>query len=108
MTIVAKRFKPRVRREMILIAALRVARRPGGWSSMTRAKIAKDAHCAEGLVSVYLGSMDSVRRHVMKAAIKYEYLDLIAQGLATGDKYALGLSPVLQHKALSSLMKLGE
>ena len=106
MTVIAKRFKPRVRREMILIAALRVARRPGGWSTMTRERIAKEAHCSEGLVSVYLGSMDSVRRHVMKAAIKYEYFDLIAQGLATGDKYAQALSPVLQHKALSSLMSL--
>jgi AcrR family transcriptional regulator len=106
MTQIAKRFKPTVRKEMILIAALRVARLPGGWSGMTRASIAKESHCAEGLVSRYLGSMDSVRRQVMKAAIKYEYLDLIAQGIATGDKYALGVSPILQHKAISSLMKL--
>jgi AcrR family transcriptional regulator len=108
MTIVAKRFHPKVRREMILIAALRVARRPGGWGSMTRASIAKEAHCAEGLISRYLGSMDSVRRHIMKAAIKYEYLDLITQGLASGDKYALGVSPVLKHKAIGLLMLLGE
>ncbi len=93
---------------MILIAALRIARKPGGWSGMTRASIAKEAHCAEGLVSRYLGSMDAVRRAVMKAAIKYEYLDLIAQGLASGDKYAQSISPVLQHKAIAVLMKLGE
>jgi AcrR family transcriptional regulator len=108
MTDIVKRFKPKVRRELILIAALRVARKPGGWNNLTRAAIAKEAHCADGLISRYLGSMDSVRRAIMKAAIKYEYLDLIAQGVASGDKYALALSPVLKHKAIGVLMDLGD
>ena len=103
-----KRLNPKVRKETIIIAAFRVARKPGGWSRMTRAAIAKEAHCAEGLISKYLGSMDSVRRIIMKRAIKNEYMELIAQGIASGEPAAMALSPVLKHKAISSFLDLGE
>jgi len=99
---------PKVRKECILIAAIRVARKPGGWSTLTRAQIASEAQCSDGLVSRALGDMADVRRAVMRAAIKYEYLDLIAQGIASGYKPALTLSPVLKHRAIACLVNLGE
>lgn len=102
------RFQPKVRRELILIAAVRLARKPGGWVSLTVRSIAKEARCSIGLVPNYFGSMDALRDTVMSTAIKYEYLDLIAQGIAHGDKQAVSLSPVLKHKAIGCLMDLGE
>ena len=98
------RLKPSARREVILIAAMRLARRPGGWASLTRARIATEARCTDSLVSLRLGSMDVVRRTLMKTAIKYEYFDLIAQGLAAGDPSVRALSPILKHKAVATMV----
>ena len=98
------RLKPQARAEVILIAAMRIARRPGGWASLTRARIATEARCADSLVTLRLGSMDAIRRTLMKRAIKHEYFDLIAQGLAAGDPSARALSPILKHKAVATMV----
>ena len=98
------RQKPQARAEVILIAAMRIARRHGGWACLTRARIATEARCSDGLVSQRLGSMDVVRRTLMKMAIKHEYFDLIAQGLAAGDPSARALSPILKHKAAATMV----
>ena len=98
------RLKPQARAEVILIAAMRIARRPGGWASLTRARIATEARCADSLVTLRLGSMDVIRRTLMKRAIKHEYFDLIAQGLAAGDPSARALSPILKHKAVATMV----
>jgi AcrR family transcriptional regulator len=97
------RLQPKARRATILIAAIRLARRPGQYVKLTRAKIAKEAQCTEGLVSHYLGEMDNIRSVIMREAIKHEYLDLIAQGIAANDKNTRGISPLLKHRALSTL-----
>lgn len=102
------RLEPRDRKSTILMAALRIARQPGGWSTMTRVQIAKEAHCAEGLVSKYLGSMDVIRRTLMKIAIKHEHFDLISQGLASGDPVTKKLTRQLKHKAAMYMIELGE
>ena len=99
------RLQPKARKATILIAAIRLARRPGGLSSLTRASIAKEARCTEGLVSHYLSDMTTVRAIIMKDAIKHEYLDLIAQGIALNDKHTRNISPVLKHRALNHLMR---
>jgi AcrR family transcriptional regulator len=98
------RLKPQARAEVILIAAMRIARRPGGWASLTRARIASEARCADSLVTLRLGSMDAIRQTLMKRAIKHEYFDLIAQGLAAGDPSARALSPILKHKAVATMV----
>jgi hypothetical protein len=98
------RLNPIARREVILIAAMRLARKPGGWAALTRARIANEARCADSLVSQRLGSMDVVRRTLMKTAIKHEYFDLIAQGLAAGDPSARALSPIIKHKAAATMV----
>lgn len=64
------KYKPGVsrgfNRAKILAAAVEVARVPGGWSLLTRKRIAEQAKCSEGLVSRYLGDMKDARRDVMK------------------------------------------
>jgi hypothetical protein len=77
-----------IRREMMLKAAIIVASRPGGWSTMTRAAIASQADCSDGLVSLYLGSMQKVRRRVMKAAIQSGLTDIIVQSVVAHDGFA--------------------
>lgn len=54
-------------KDKLLDAALRVAKRQH-YSQMTRAQVAQEAGCADGVVSYYLGSMAQVRSAVVKAA----------------------------------------
>lgn len=97
-----KRYHPRVRRELILQAALISASRPGGWSKLTRQAIAKEAGCSEALVSRYLGDIPSIRKAIMKAAIKKELMEIIVQSIAAHDGYAFPKS--LRTKAINSLL----
>lgn len=98
-----KRLRPEDRKQEILSAALRVAARPGGWCKLTRAQVAQEAACAEGLVSRYFGTMLAFRRTIMRAAIGAEALAIVAQGLATGDPTANKSDPDLKARALSNL-----
>lgn len=98
------KFSKKVRRELLIIEATKLARQAGGWNSLTHNKIAEAAKCSRPLVCARLGSIDEIRTLIMKAAIRYEYLDLIAQGIAAGFPACLKLSPVLKHKAINCLM----
>jgi AcrR family transcriptional regulator len=101
-----ERFKPTIRRELILRAAIESARQPGGWSLITRQVIANAAGCSEGLVSRYLGDMKDARKHIMRAAIKDEIVEIIAQSIVCHDGYAVKkwLPETLKQKALQSLL----
>lgn len=98
------KLKASVRREVLIIRAVEVARRPGGWDTMTRSLIAEASQCSPALVSRSLGSMNDVRAIVMKQAIRFQYLDLIAQGIACNYPACRKLSPVLKHKAIALLI----
>ena len=98
-----KRLLPDDRKLEILNAAIKVAGRPGGWGKLTRDAVAKEAGCADGLVSKYFGTMISFRRSIMRAAIVAENLAVIAQGLAAGDKCAQKADESLKRKALETL-----
>lgn len=98
-----KRLHPDDRKEQILIAALKVASRPGGYAKLTRAVVAECAGCSEGLVSKYFGTMVRLKRAIMRAAIKDGNLPILAQGLAAGDKCAQKADESLKRKALETL-----
>lgn len=97
------RLQPSDRKELIIEAALRVASRPGGWSTMTREAVAKAAEVSDGLVSMHFGTMVQFRRSVMRAAVSREVLPVIAQGVVMGDKTALKADASLKTKAIESL-----
>ena len=101
-----KRFKPTIRRELILRAAIESARQPGGWGILTRQVIATAAGCSEGLVSRYLGDMNDARRHIMRAAIREEILEIVVQSIAAHDGYAVKkwLPAELKQRAIASLL----
>jgi len=92
-----------VRRESILNAALEVARRPAGWTSLTREAVAIEAGCTDGLVSRYFGTMTDFRRTIMRAAIARKELKIIGQALACEYVHALKADPELRKAALESL-----
>lgn len=101
-----KRYKPAIRRELILTAAVDVAREPGGWSRLTRQLIAAQANCSEGLVSRYLGDMPAARKAIMKQAIKDEIVEIVVQSIASHDGYAVKkwLPSALKQRAVASLL----
>lgn len=97
------RLTPRKRRESIIVAALHLASSPGGWNRLTRAAIAERAGCSTGCVSLHLGSMQAVRRVLVRAAITQENLDVLIQALSAGDPAAERMKPMLRQKALAHL-----
>jgi len=98
-----KRLHPDDRKQEILNAAIKVAGRPGGWGKLTRDAVAKEAGCAEGLVSKYFGTMIAFRRSIMRAAIQARNLAVVAQGLAAGDTNAQKAPPELKAAAVETL-----
>lgn len=87
----------------ILAAALKVAARPDGWAKLTRAAVAKEAGCSEGLPSKYFGTMTVFRRAVMRTAIASENLSILAQGLAASDPTAIKAPQELKTRAVALL-----
>ncbi len=92
------------RTQSLLAAALRVAERVG-WREMTRAQVAAEADCSEGLVTTRLGTMDAMRRSVMRAAIRQRSLAVLAQGLAVRDRHALAAPSDLKIAASKTLCR---
>lgn len=82
----------------MLKAALRVAERDG-WRTMTRSAIAVEAGVSEGLISLRLGSMDALRRSVMRQAVRDRVLRVVAEGLLAGDKHACRADQALREAA---------
>lgn len=82
----------------ILAAAVRVAERDG-YSTLRRDAIAAEAGCTGGLVTIRLGTMDAVRRSVMRHAIRDRKLRIVAEGLAAKDRHALKAPPELREAA---------
>lgn len=103
----SKRYhEPSIKREIILRAAVEAARRPGGWSKLTRRGIASIAGCSDALVSQRIGDMPTVRRTVMKYAIKHEILEIIVQSIGAHDGYAVKkwLPAALKQRAIATLL----
>ena len=99
-----KRLSPKVRRESILIAALDLAK-THGYNRITRDAIAEHAGVSMGLVTRYFHTMQQLRRTLMRAAIKSEILEIVAQGLASNDVYAQNAPDELKERAINSLMR---
>lgn len=98
----ANRLEPVLRKEQIIDAALQEATRTG-YMNMTRDGVATAAGCAPRLVSYYFGTMPTFRRTVMRAAITFEVLPVIAQGLIMKDRHALKAPPELKAAALAEI-----
>ncbi len=97
----ASRMKPKERKEQLLSIALDVSRRIG-YQHITRNDVAEKAGVTINLINNYFGTMPRFRRTIMRAAIKNEVLEVIAQGLICGDAQAKKADPKLKKKALQT------
>lgn len=97
-----KRMAPADRKASILDAAMVVASRLG-YSKFRLVDVAKQADCTHSLVLSYYGTMEQVRRDVMRRAIREETLPIIAAGLAAGDRQCRKITPELRERALQTL-----
>jgi AcrR family transcriptional regulator len=96
------RLQPDARKAQIIDGALEAARSQG-LAKLTRENIAAHVNVSPALVSRYLGTMTELRRTLMRAAIKREILEIIAEGIATRDKIAARVPEELKRRALSTL-----
>lgn len=92
------RVSPKLRREQILAAAVELAK-TDGYHKMTRDDIAKRAGVSTGLVTKYFSTMPALRRDVMRAAVRNNVAEVVAQGLANRCTHALKASPELKKQA---------
>lgn len=89
------RLSPDIRTEQLLDAALALAA-ASGLRTMTRDALAEAAGVSPGLISARLGTMDAMRRSVMRAAVTQGCIPVVAEGLALRDKHALRADEALR------------
>lgn len=82
-----KRLPPSLRTAELLSVAVSVAE-VRGWRTMTRDCIAVAAGVSPALISARLGTMEALRRSVMRAAVKHRVVAVVAEGLSIGDAQA--------------------
>lgn len=93
---------PWERKQDIMRAALRVAKREG-YLNITRQLVSKECPCSTGLVSHYFGTIDNLRTELMHEAVRIVDLDVIAQGLAVNEHLLIDLDPKIKRAAALSL-----
>lgn len=98
-----QRLDPRVRKEQVIAAALRVAAKHG-YLQMQRDDIADEAGVSGVRVSQLFGTMTKLRRVVMRHAVKNENHEVIAQGLVARDRHAMNASEEVKKAALDSIL----
>jgi AcrR family transcriptional regulator len=81
------RLTPADRTRALLDTALDVAS-VSGWQRLTHASVALAAGVSSALVVHRLGTMDAMRRSVMRQAVKQHCVPVVAEGLCLGDKHA--------------------
>lgn len=97
------RFKPEVRKDAILEAAVALAL-DTGLNSVRLIPVAERAGVTNGLVSHYFGTVNQLHRAVVRHAIHREILPIVAQALAAGDSDARKAPEELKQRALNSLL----
>lgn len=93
----------RERKAQILGAALTLCKTTS-YARVTREQIAEQAKCPPTLITYHFGTMPSLRRGIMREAVRVECLPVIAQGLALRDSHALKAPEELRRRALEALV----
>lgn len=97
------KLEARERIAQILKAALDVCSKSTSYARVTREQIANRAGIPPTLITYHMGTMESLRRDIMREAVRVECLPVIAQGLAMRDRRALNAPDELKQRALRSL-----
>lgn len=92
-----------VTRGEILAAAVVLCELHGIYS-LKRDDVADKANCAQGSVNAHFGTIEGLRREVMRHAVTVGNLNIVAQGLAINDGIALTAPEKLRRAAAKALM----
>lgn len=92
------RANPALRKSHILGVAVAMSREVG-YQKITRDAVAEAAGVSMGLVTRYFGTMNQLRRDIVRYAIRHELDDIVAQGLANGDDHARKAPDALKERA---------
>lgn len=98
-----RRFKPAVRKEQIIKAALELAHEHR-FDHVSRNMIADKVGVAGPTVQYHFGTMQQLRRALMREALKLEDLKILAQIIAARDPYADKIPSDLKARALATLV----
>jgi AcrR family transcriptional regulator len=96
-----KNMKSKERKAFILKHAVQLAKSVG-YNRVTREAIANKAGVTESLINVYFGTMPKLKRQIIRAAVREEVLEVIAQGIIAKDPHVKKIDDELKHKALSA------
>ena len=94
-----KRLKPDVRKEEIISCALFLAI-DGHYMQVQRKQIADELGVTPPALTYHFGTMQQLRRAVMRAAVTQEILTVIAQGLVAQDAQAKKAPEALRRRAI--------
>lgn len=94
-----KKLKPEVRKEQIIKAAMTLAERDG-YVNILRRDIAAEAGCGNGTINLHYGTMQQLRRDLIRHAIKQKNFVIIAQALMNRDPHVSDISDNLRHDAM--------
>lgn len=105
MKVKKSRTSPALREEHLLECAVALAT-VQGYHNVTRDQLAEAAGVSMGLISRYFGTMVQLRKAVVRQAVLKEIPEIIAQGLANGDKQAQKAPDALKTRAAMLLVNL--
>ena len=95
-----KRFKPEIRKDMIIKVALALAVQHG-YRQITRDQIADALDISGTTIHYHFKTMNQLRREIMRAAIKQKQFAVIAQGLGIKDPLTGKMSDELKRETIS-------
>ncbi len=98
----ARQLTPGTSKPVIVQAALTVAVKYG-FLNLTQERVAKQAGCSYGIITLRCGTMTALRRDVMRAAVAAQCLPVIASGLAIKHPSALKAPKPLRDAAAATL-----
>ena len=97
----SKRYKPEIRKEAIVDVALKLAAATH-YTQVQRKQIADELGVTPPALTYHFGTMELLRRAIIRAAIDREDLVVIAQGLVAQDKHAKKAPETLRRRAIES------
>jgi len=96
------RMKPDIRKGEILEVAIALSK-THGYNRVTRDQVADAAGVSMGLVTHRFGTMNQLRRDIMRRAVEGGIVEIIAQGLAMGNPHAEKAPADLKKQAVEYL-----
>ena len=98
----SKRAKPEIRKDEILTAAIPLAEEHG-FANVTRNMIADSLGVAPTTVQYHFGTMTTLRKEIVRRAVKSGNLSVIAQAVAAKHTAVQKIEPELKQAALAAL-----